>query len=82
MDEPAIRDEPELRNDRGDRLRENSTADRFFYVLATIVAAGAAVTFQLGRHDGLELWMVIPGAVVSFIASVLIWWTNAFRYRP
>jgi hypothetical protein len=78
MDEYDLR----TRGNEDDAPREVSVRDRFFYVMAMILAAGVAVTMNLARPGGFELWMVIPGAVAAFATSVFLWWTDAFRYRP
>ncbi len=47
-------------------LHEVGVVDRFFLVIFTVFAGGAAVTLNLVRLAGFELWMVIPGAAASF----------------
>jgi hypothetical protein len=62
--------------------RETDRGDRLSLVMLTIVAVGGAVTGNLSRLFGFEPWMILPGAATSFVTAILLWWTDAFRYRP
>jgi len=75
-------DERYLEESETNAPRKFSAGDRFFYVLGVIIAIGVAVTFQIARHVGFEAWMIIPGAAASFLTAIVLWWTDAFRYRP